>query len=294
MKKIVVRIKGGLGNQLFCYAAARRLALANKAELLIDNVTGFVWDHQFNRPYALSSFNIPCRNATPAERLEPFGRYRRRLLKWLSRRRPFMERKYLEQEGVGYDKRLLAFKVNGDMFMEGLWQSEQYFKDIEQTIRSELRIIPPKDEINQRMADEISSDIAVALHVRWFNPPGSSASHNLSVDYYQRAIAMMEEQVASPHYFLFSDDPDSARSLLNLSGRKVTIVSHNRGDDNAYADLWLMSQCQHFITANSTFSWWGAWLATNKDKIVLTPNFKVDGLTAWGFDGLIPDDWIKL
>lgn len=296
MSKIICRIKGGLGNQLFCYAAARRLALVNNAELVIDNVTGFARDRQFARQYMLDHFHIPCRMATPAERLEPFERYRRGLLKLLSRKLPFAKRSYIEQTGFDYEERLLGLKVNSDRYVDGLWQSERYFKDVEQIIREDLQIIPPTDELNQRMADKIRTCNAVALHVRWFNVPGSNGIHNLAVDYYHRAIALMEEKIHSPHFFLFSDSPEAARALLDLPENKVTFVSHNLGDENAYADLWLMTQCKHFITANSTFSWWGAWLAASSDKIVVTPAIKQAWVqeTNWGFEGLIPDQWIKL
>ncbi len=78
---------------------------------------------------------------------------------------------------------------------------------------------------------------------------------------------------------------------MKLPDDQVTCVDHNQGEDQAYADLWLMTQCKHFIIANSTFSWWGAWLANFKSRIVIAPNIKISGLSAWGFVGLIPDDW---
>jgi len=295
MKKIITRIKGGLGNQLFCYAAARRLALVNDAELAIDSVTGFARDRQYDRQYALDHFHIPVRKATPAERLEPFERYRRAGMKWVSRRKPFVKRHYLEQEGRDFDGRLLALKVNGTIYLDGLWQSEGYFKDVEQTIREDLRIIPPMDALNQRMAEEIRYSPAVAVHVRWFDAPDSTATYNVSTDYYRRATALIEDKVESPRYFLFSDDPDAARARLALPEGRVTFVSHNRGDENGYADLWLMTQCQHFITANSTFSWWGAWLAGGKEKIVVSPELEIRGkITAWNFSGQIPSNWLTI
>jgi hypothetical protein len=213
----------------------------------------------------------------------------------LSRRKPFAERPYLEQEGLDFDERLLALQVKGTLYLDGLWQSESYFKDVEQTIREDLRIILPTDALNQRMAGEICNSQAVALHVRWFDTPEVTATHNnVSADYYQRAIALMEEKIELPRYFLFSDLPEAARKKLALPKGRVTLVSHNQGDESAFADLWLMSQCQHFITANSTFSWWGAWLGKGEEKIVITPDLKIDGKTAWGFKGLIPNEWIKI
>ena len=154
-RKIITRVKGGLGNQLFCYAAARRLAWINNAELVIDDITGFARDRLYYRRYMLDHFNISARKATPFERLEPFERYRRGFMKWLSRRKPFAQRGYLEQEGQEFDQRLLVLKVNGLLYLDGLWQSEGYFVDMEQTIRDDLRIASPPDALNQRMGDEI-------------------------------------------------------------------------------------------------------------------------------------------
>jgi hypothetical protein len=294
MKKVITRIKGGLGNQLFCYAAASRLALVNNAELVIDDVTGFVRDSQYQRQYALGQFNISARKATPTERLEPFERYRRGVMKWVSRNKPFAKRSYLEQEGCDFDERLLNLKISGTLYLDGYWQSEKYFKDVEETIREDLRIIPPTDALNQRMAEKIRNSRAVALHVRWFDTPGNTAMHNVSADYYYRAIALMELKLEAPYYFIFSDDPEVARAKLALPEGRVAFISHNRGSENAYADLWLMGLCKHFIIANSTFSWWGAWLGGEKEKIVVAPVLKIDGKTAWGFKGLIPTEWVRV
>lgn len=294
MPTIIARIKGGLGNQLFCYAAARRLALFNSAELVVDDTTGFARDCKYNRQYALDHFHIRARKATSAERLEPIERYRRGVMKWLSRKKPFVKRRYLEQEGRNFDERLLALKVKKTLYLDGLWQSESYFKDAEKTIREDLRIVEPTDALNQRMTEEILTSNAVALHVRWFNTPDSAATHNAPVEYYRRAISFSERKLDSPHYFLFSDNPEAALAKLALPAACVTLVSHNRGDDSGFADLWLMTQCRHFITANSTFSWWGAWLGAAKEKIIVAPDLKIEGKMAWGFTGLIPDEWIKL
>ncbi len=296
MARIIVRIKGGLGNQLFCYAAGRRLATINNCELVIDDVSGFSRDKAYRRKYMLDRFQITARRATAWERMEPLERYRRGWAKIVARRRPFPLRHYVEQEGIDFDPRLLALKVKDAVYLDGLWQSEGYFKDVEDTIRKELTIIPPEDAPNREMAKQISQCSAVAVHVRWFDLPGSGrAPHNISTDYYLRAIDEVCRNVSNPHFFLFSDDPHSARSLLSLPESCLTPVSHNRGDDNAYADLWLMTQCRHFIIANSTFSWWGAWLADSSKKIVICPKQKsLTAMQGWGFSGLIPDTWMCL
>lgn len=294
--KIITRIKGGLGNQLFCYAAARRLALINNAELVIDDVSGFVRDHEYRRQYSLDHFLIPCRKALSGERMEPFSRYRRLLAKLIARRQPFFARKYIEQNDDRFDARLLNLRPRSDIYIDGLWQSESYFKDVEHIIRGDLRIIPPADDVNQVVGERIRGCNAVALHVRWFDAPGGVVVNNISVNYYRRAIALMNEKLDSPRYFLFSDNPEAARVTLGLDEDCVSLVEHNRGDESAYADLWLMTLCKHFITANSTFSWWGAWLGGGKEKIVICPDLEVreDKSSPWNLSGEPPYGWIKL
>lgn len=286
MAKVIVRIKGGLGNQLFCYAAARRLALANKAELVIDDVTGFVRDVQYRRRYMLDKFSIAARKATPAERLEPFERYRRGLAMFLSRRKPYAQRTYLEQEGLYFDPRLLDLKVNGSLYLDGYWHSEDYFKDAEERLREDLRIMPPTDEQNRRLGAEIVSGPVVALHVRSFGAGDSSST--LKPEYYTRALEYTEAKLGKPRYFLFSEEPEAALARLALPEGRVTVVSHNKVDEAACADLWLISLCSHFIIANSTFSWWGAWLSGAPGKIVVAPR------NAFANEDILPERWIKL
>ncbi|MBI4964994.1 MAG: alpha-1,2-fucosyltransferase [Desulfomonile tiedjei] len=296
-RKVIVRLMGGLGNQLFCYAAARRLALVNDAELVIEDVSGFAWDFLYRRRYALDQFNITARKATPAERFEPFARYRRYITKMIARQRPFLKRKYLQQEDIAFDPRLLDYRVKGTVYLDGLWQSERYFKDVEDVIREDLRIVPPQDKANQAMAERIRTSNAVSVHVRWFEKPqqGQGGSeYNLESDYYSRAVQWIKARVDDPHFFLFSDDPHAARLLLKLPESLITCVDHNRGAESAYADLWLMTQCKHFIIANSTFSWWGAWLGKFPEAVVIAPALSIEGIAAWGFEGLMPSRWIVL
>lgn len=300
MNKLIVRIFGGIGNQIFIYAAARRLSLKNNTKLVLDDVSGFVFDDQYMRYYQLDKFNINSRTATLAERFEPFSRVRRYLYRSWNQRLPYEQRRYLVQEGVDFDSRLLAFNPRGTVYLEGYWQSEGYFKDIETVIREDLRIQPPNDSVNQQYAAQIRAMNSVAVHVRFFDAPdsvsASSIVNNAPSDYYSRAIQVMEERLGgNVHYYLFSDQPQSARARIPLPDDRVTLVHHNHGDAMAYADLWLMSQCKHFIIANSTFSWWGAWLASHPGKIVIAPGVVLkDGATSWGFKGLLPEEWIKL
>lgn len=293
--KVITRITGGLGNQLFVYAAARRLALVNNSELVLDDVSGFVRDYEYQRHYQLDHFHIPCRKATLAERLEPFSKVRRYLKRRWNQRLPFEKRKYITRESIDFEPRLLDLRSRGTIYLEGLWQSEGYFSDVDKVIRHDLRIQQPTDPMNLATADQIRKEIAIAVHVRFFDQGNADGINNAPSDYYRRAVEIMGTSIPRAHYFLFSDQPLAARARLPLPDNRVTLIKHNQGDESAYADLWLMSKCQHFIIANSTFSWWGAWLAKSEEKIIIAPGFeKRDGCSYWGFDGLLPDSWIKV
>jgi hypothetical protein len=297
VNKVIVRIAGGLGNQLFLYAASRRLALVNNAELVIDHVSGFVYDTEYARSYQLEHFQMQCRCATVLERLEPFSRVRRYLKRRLNQSRDYAERSFIRQEGHSFDPRLLQIQMRGTIYLEGYWQSEAYFRDVSKTIRDDLCFRQsPTDVCNQKMLSLIRNSSAVALHMRFYEAPGQSQIYTVSSDYYIRAVAMMERLAPGSHYFVFSDRPDAARSRIPLPENRVTLVSHNLGDDLAYADLWLMTQCQHFIIANSTFSWWGAWLASNRAKVVIQPSARAVATTDghWEFDTVVPKGWLVL
>lgn len=292
--KIIARIIGGIGNQLFSYAAARRLALTNDCELVVDDVSGFRYDRVFRRTCQLDHFSIPCRQATPPERLEPFSRPRRFLRKRLNSHREFFSRDYIVQEVFDFDERLLRFRPAVNTYIEGYWQSENYFTDISDTIREDLVIKPPADVANLAMARDINSRNAVAVHFRYFSPHDNSPD-NLGMAYYERAYDRIMANVPDPHFYIFSDNPAMAAGTLSIPPDRLTVITHNRGGDMAFADLWLMQQCRHFIIANSTFSWWGAWLATHPDKVVIAPGMeKRTGESWWGFKGLLPPAWVLL
>lgn len=298
-KILIARVFGGIGNQLFIYAAARRISLVHDLELVLDDVSGFAYDKEYKRNYQLGHFNITSRNANKSERMEPLSRFRRMVIKKWNSMKPYEKRNYLVQEGIDYDSRLLYWNPKGNrVYLEGYWQSEKYFQDIENQIRQDLRIKPPTDKINLDLFKKIQLKPSVALHVRFFEDPSKSANSVInkgSSDYYSKAIKKMEGLVRGAHYYVFSDKPDLARDYIPLSDDRVSIITNNKGDKNAYADLWLMSKCNHFIIANSTFSWWGAWLASTKNKIVIAPGFEMrHGKSAWGFNGLLPSSWLKI
>ncbi len=282
-KRVTVCIWGGLGNQLFCYAAARRLAIVNNAELRIDHLSGFKSD-KYGRQYALYNFNIPQNLVSPRETFVSYGRISRALVRRLSRFIPFSWRPYLTEEQNDFDERLINLKLRGNVYLEGYWQCEGYFKDVHQQIREDLKMILPISPYTVAISRHIEQVEAISVHVR-----RQQIDHLLDPDYYFRAVEYMKARIPKPHFFVFSDSPAWAQATLRFNA-PVTYVTQASGDDSGCIDLWLMSLCKHFIIANSTFGWWGAWLGKKPNKIVISPSF----FKNWGHVGLLPDNWVLL
>lgn len=301
-RKVVVRLKGGLGNQLFCYAAARRLAWINDAELVLDAVTGFKYDHLYRRTFALGIFCIPARLATPSEQMEPFGRVRRLITRKMSQGRPLEKRRYIQQVGIDFDPAILSLRLHeGTTYFDAFGQSEGYFADISELLGQDLAMSAPSDAINLNLAKQITAEPSVALHMRWFEADNTSHSSNMSVAYYKQAIAHVLAKLGRMHFYIFSDRPDQSEMLLRplLQEQSCTVVRHNVISGNAEADFWLMRQCQHLIIGNSTYAWWAAWLReqSHEGTQILAPSRNVDpghSVTAWGFPGLLPERWTIL
>lgn len=301
-RKVVVRLKGGLGNQLFCYAAARRLAWVNDAELVLDAVTGFKYDHLYQRTYALGVFRIPARLATSSEQMEPLGRLRRLLVRKLSERKPLAQRRYIQQVGVDFDPGIVTLRLQeGATYFDAFGQSEQYFADIRELLVQDFAMSAPADQANLEMAKKIKASPSVALHVRWFDSGDAAHSSNMSLAYYAQAIPQLLAKIGRGHFFIFSDRPSQTVTLLAplMQGQPYTVVRHNAEIGNAEADFWLMRQCRHFIIGNSTFAWWAAWLGehSHEGAQVFAPARNVDpehSVTAWGFPGLLPERWTVL
>lgn len=295
MNTILVKLTGGLGNQMFQYAAARHLALLNEAELLLDV-------SEFNtyklRTYALGHLAILARTATPLEIAQMTGRgsfFSKLLAKnafWQSRRYSRLER--VLQQGLRYDPSVLARR--GSLFLDGYWQSPRYFQDIGQQIKAEFQTATPPSPANQAMGARISGCNSVSLHVRrtdYVNNLNTQGVHgSCAPQYYDQAAATLSARETGLTYFVFSDDIPWARENLTFPGEKVFIDFNDA--DHHYEDLRLMSLCRHHITANSTFSWWGAWLGAEAGVTITPARWFNDESKGPPVDDLIPEGWIRI
>lgn len=294
---VITNLLGGLGNQLFQYAVGRALSLQHDVQLKFD-VSGFaefgggysLWEFEF-----LRVFDCPVQLASDTDIAQILGwqsnsRINRLLMRPgmdLFRRKGFIVEPYFHYwQGIN--------QLPSHVLLKGFWQSEKYFINVAKQIRDDLRFKHPLVDLNAEIAKQISQVNAVSLHVRrgdYASNAKTTATHGLcSLDYYRAAIRHVVGQVEHPHFFIFSDDPAWVKSNLKID-YPCEFVEHNQGKES-YNDMRLMSLCQHHIIANSSFSWWGAWLNPSVKKIVVAPKqwFANDNDT----QDLIPQGWVRL
>ena len=290
---IVINLMGGLGNQMFQYALGRQLSLLNQTELLLDcNFLNTAGAH-IKRDYELDIFPIKARIAT-AKELKPYQRLQHnRLFRLLRRKAPTLLTHHLIAEKThAFDPEVLTSPDHS--WLTGFWQTENYFIQIEEVIRSDFEFLPPLSELNKTLAEKICSCESLSIHIRRgdYTQPKTLEFHGLcSPEYYYKAVDVISRRTRIEQLFIFSDDPQWVTENLKFDF-PATYISHNTGK-NSFEDMRLMSLCKHNIIANSSFSWWGAWLNANKKKIVIAPKTWIANKQIDTKD-VVPLNWIKL
>jgi len=291
---IIVRTKGRIGNLLFQYAAAKQIANDNNTEVRVD-----VGDTNFERPYgadgndySLKFFNIPVKITTEEEK-RPF--LQKSIFSFLERVLPLSHRRLIWEKNNLPDQKIIGIKRK-NLYLVGYFQSEKYFKGIEDELRKEITL---RDPITEKCADiikQMQTTNSVSVHSRRGDilkgkvvlekPSGS-------IEYFQKAAEEMREKLGNPHFYVFSDDPAWVKENFSFL-QPVTFISGGNLKD--YEELMLMSYCKNNIISHSTFGWWAAWLNKNPKKIVIAPK-------QWFLDpvknkiyteNLLPPSWIKI
>lgn len=293
---VVTRLLGGLGNQLFQYAAGRRLAQVRGVELKLDISALGNPNSGTPRNYELSPFTVQPMIATEEE-VAALVRPRRRLLSGLLPGRfrlpGLPPPSHVKEAHFHFDPAILD--LPDGVYLDGYWQSERYFADAADVIRADLTITAPAEGRNWELLEQIRSCNAVSVHVRrgdYVSDKHTADYHGTcNLDYYHRAIQYVADAIANPVLFVFSDDPDWVRANLKAP-YPITIVDHN-GPERCAEDLRLMSACRHHVLANSSFSWWGAWLDPRPEKIIVAPQqwFRCTDLCTVD---LVPAGWSRL
>lgn len=275
---IIARIMGGLGNQLFIYAAARALSLRTDRALKLDVINGFSED-RFGRAYLLDRFPIQAVRAS-AEEVSPYSLHSPSLRRQrkLNRLLPLQWRNYYEERSL-YDSRLASLSPKRrHVYLEGYWQREEYFSAFAAQVRAELTPSQSSAPMPDGLARRIATTESVCLHIR-----RKDYAHVLGEDYYARAITQIAAPLDNPVFFVFADDPDWARTHIRPNA-EVHHVEEPESPLEPITALQLMRHCRHHIIANSTFSWWGAWLAAHPAQRVVAP-------AQWGYRAAPAPNW---
>lgn len=291
---IITNLIGGLGNQMFQYACGRALSLRTNQPLRIatDLFNGYALHNGFELN---NIFKIDAPQATEAELERLLGWQSnpmlRRLLgrptmRWATGRGWCNEPHFEYWPGIN--------KVQASTYLHGYWQSEKYFNEIADWIRRDFTFKIPWGAEDLAVRSRMKSQPSASLHVRrgdYANNKNQLVYATCGIDYYRDAIRTLRQQIPGIRFFVFSDDPDWVDATLSPEFGSMDTIRHNGGKRSAN-DMRLMSQANHHIIANSSFSWWGAWLNSSPEKIVVAPR-------RWFLNGnndidLIPRKWIRI
>lgn len=293
---VLVELSGGLGNQMFQYAAGHALArrLGRPCEVDDTCYTGrnpvkYQLDKFSGQPRVASVRDLPLRSVL--RRWGVSGR--------VAERAPFYSsglkriRAFREGSPFAFDSRYLD--IQGDVYLMGYFQSEKYFADCAGEIRGMFAFKNAPNRKNSEIAALMRSSDSVSVHIRrgdYVSNAYTNQYHGTCpLSYYADAFELLKGRLKDPFFFVFSDDPEWCRSHIHPPGRAL-YIDHNRGDDSP-EDMRLMSLCGHHVIANSSFSWWGAWLNPDPKKTVLAPKQWLETKKIQVVD-LIPDNWTRL
>lgn len=296
---IVVKLIGGIGNQMFQYSLGRHLAIENKTILLLDltELLDRTSPKSFTfRNYELDEFNIHAQIAKPDDLaiFFPGNSLLKNIVNGVKKAAGVITIKH--EKGFIFQPSVFSHKPN--IYLDGFWQSEKYFLKIEDIIRNDFTLKPESIKfiddsiILSDIKYNINHSNSISIHFRrgdYISNPETNNYHGVCPEeYYLKAISVINSKIENPNYFIFSDEPAWITENFSFPG-SYKIIQDNPG----YLDLYLMSLCKHNIIANSSFSWWGGWLNSNPSKIVIAPKKWFNEYNADTRD-LCPTNWIRI
>lgn len=289
---IVVKVMGGLGNQMFQYALARALLKQGKDVQLDLSYYENIPKEDTIRKFELNKFGIIINKASKKDILKFCNAYQYTLEilgkvlggDWSNR--------IVEKEQC-YNSKIFTYQ---NKYLVGYWQNEKYFTNIRNELLNDfnfnkLKISQKNDELRQEI---LRTEKAVAIHVRG----GDYLHSNIASiyggictrEYYQKAFSYLEDRLGEVKYYLFTNDFKWTNDNIVSDKKNVRVIDWNSEQDG-WIDMYLMSLCKHNVIANSSFSWWAAWLNQNEKKIVIAPTYWTQGHKS---DDIVPEDWIQL
>jgi hypothetical protein len=272
------------------YAFNRAMAERNGVPLKLDIVGGFIRDKTYKRIHLLDHLLPP---ALPASRWEsrmfPLGRILRKLDRKFNALLPLDKRYYVQERTMSFDAEIRNLKIVRPTVFDGYWQAPQYFDDLQPGMAELIRF---PEALTAPLADELAAiravgDRAVCLAIRRYEEVPKPKHHILQLDWFERAMARIEQSVASPHYFVFAQD--MAWASANIKSRHPITFAQDKGPHaGVIQDLYLMTQCHHYVLSNSSLHWWAAWLNAASDKVVVVPD------KGWPNADMLAPNWIQL
>lgn len=293
MKKVTVRLIGGLGNQLHCYAFGRAVAVHNQAMLVVDAESGY-WSDPYKRQYLLDAFpllNINKKKMLRNHLAKFIFKAKTKLGIALSNKLPLSLRPVVcEKYPLRYHRDMHRTNYKSNPYFMGYWATYRYYQDVAGELRRELTPTKPENPAALRVLEQIRSGRSCSIHWRSYKEE-VGVFHPPLTEYYLGAIKIIEDMYTDMRFFVFSDDQFMAREELNSLGANATFVDIPAATGNVQSliDFYLMYSCDHAIIGDSTFSWWAAWLSDREDKTIIAPR----GLSPWGDDWL-PPHWISI
>lgn len=260
---IIIRFQGGLGNQLFQYALYE--SLKQKGMEVKADISDYASGRE-KRDLELGKLGLEIEVASKTELHQYYADNTKildRIVRYL-----WGKKKYIKEKNDQFKPEI--FKLE-EGYLSGYWQSAKYFIESKDIILGKITFSNIEVEEIKKIAEKMENENSVSIHIRLgdYLEENSIYGHICTKEYYIKAISYILENVENPVFYVFSDEPQKAIQMLNLE--KYYVVTENEGE-NSYKDMYLMSICKHNIIANSTFSWWGAWLGQAKGKIVITPS----------------------
>lgn len=269
---IIIRLKGGLGNQMFQYALGRALSLQQRVPLSLDT-SFYVTALYPKRQYNLDVFNV---QADVSNKL------------WKS----LFYRLFRSKKEMGFNFNKNIVSVSSSVYLDGYFQSPKYFAGFEEVIRKDFTLKNPVVPNIQKLAEEISSTNSLCIHVRRGDYVGNKNHDVVDIEYYKNGFDYISQKTKLDKIYVFSDEIKWCEDNLRFEIPVIFVGDEYKGQKDEW-HMYLMSKCKHFVIANSSFSWWASWLSDNKYKIVVAPKKWFADATIDTSD-LIPKEWIRI
>lgn len=295
---IVIRVQGGLGNQLFQYALALSLKKKKNTKVLLDITfyeNSFIPNGATKRHFILDNFNIKDIEYTTDRNLVLKNSFTQKIRRLYERKfLPYYKNTYVVEKDSGFDP--FIFEVKTTAYLDGYWQSYKYFENIEKELRSNLMLTTKLSSDSDVLLSEIKKQQnSISLHIRRgdYVTKYNNLYYQISLDYYINSINFIKSKLANDciKIYVFSDDIEWCKQNIKINNPHY-FISNNQKED--FEDLILMSNCSHNIIANSTYSWWAAWLNSNKNKIVVCPKRWFNDSNNNFNNTIYPTSWNKL